>query len=200
MDSPPAIRDGVPDDLEVLVDTLSDSFRDDPVFNWVIPQVALYPYFFRLLVRDLYLPRGMVHVDTQGRAAALWLPPEERYELPPRLSLIDFGFRIARQAGLAGLRRLRGQGALYARHMPREPHYYLQFLGCRHDCQGRGIGTALLREGLRVCDARDMPAYLESSNRRNLPLYQRHGFVVKDTAKVSKTGPTIWFMWREPPQ
>ena len=200
MNSPPVIRDGVPDDLDTLVDTLSDSFSEDPIFNWVFPQAALYPFFFRLVVSELYLPRGMIHVDDAGRAAALWLPPEERYELPPRLSLINFGFRLVRAGGLHRLRRLRRQGAVYAKHLPREPHYYLQFLGCRYDHQGQGIGSALLLEGLRVCDKRDMPVYLESSNERNLPLYERHGFEVRDTAQVGNTGPTVWFMWREPQQ
>ena len=198
MESPPVIRDGVPDDLDTLVDTLCDSFSEDPIFNWVFPQAALYPYFFNLVVRDLYLPRGMIHMDDGGRAAALWLPPEERYEIPPRLSLLNFGVRLVRHGGLRGLQRLRRQGVVYAKRLPREPHYYLQFLGCRHDHQGRGIGAALLRQGLEICDERDMPAYLESSNRRNLPLYERHGFVVRDTAQVSSEGPTVWFMWREP--
>lgn len=200
MDSPPVIRDGVPDDLDTLVDTLRDSFAEDPIFNWVFPDAALYPYFFRLVVSELYLPRGMIHLDDAGRAAALWLPPEERYQLPPRLSLIYFGFRLLRHGGPRCLRRLRTQGALYSKHLPREPHYYLQFLGCRHDHQGHGIGTALLQEGLLVCDERDMPVYLESSNERNLPLYERHGFEVRATAQVSKKGPTVWFMWREPQQ
>lgn len=198
MASSPVILDGVPDDLDTLVDTLSDSFSGDPIFNWVFPQSSLYPYFFRLLVRDLYLPRGMIHMDHAGRAAALWLPPEERYEIPPRLSLVIFGVRLVRRGGLAYLQRLRRQGVVYARHLPREPHYYLQFLGTRHDHQGQGIGTALLRHGLEVCDERDMPAYLESSNERNLPLYERHGFTVRDRAQVSSNGPTVWFMWREP--
>ncbi|NND67163.1 MAG: GNAT family N-acetyltransferase [Halioglobus sp.] len=198
MDSPPVIRDGAADDLDTLVDTLSDSFAEDPIFNWVFPDAALYPLFFRLVVRELYLPRGMIHMDDAGRAVALWLPPEERYELPPRLSLITFGVRLARAGGLRYLRRLRTQGAVYAKHLPREPHYYLQFLGCSYEHQGRGIGSAVLREGLRVCDGRDMPVYLESSNERNLPLYERHGFVVRDTAQVAKNGPNVWFMWREP--
>lgn len=200
MESPLVIRDGVPDDLDTLVETLSDSFAEDPIFNWVFPEAPLFPDFFRLLVRELYLPRGMIHMDDAGRAAALWLPPEERYELPPRLSMIGFGIRLVRLGGLRSLRRLRRQGVVYARQLPREPHYYLQFLGCRYDHQGQGIGAAVLGHGLEICDERDMPAYLESSNQRNLPLYERHGFVVKDTIKVSDKGPTIWFMWREPQQ
>ncbi len=43
-----------------------------------------------------------------------------------------------------------------------------------------------------------MPAYLESSNERNLPLYERNGFRVTGNLRALSHGPTIWRMWREP--
>jgi ribosomal protein S18 acetylase RimI-like enzyme len=191
------IRNAAPADLDTLVATLSDSFAQDPMFNWVFPRAQLYPFFFHMLVKDVYLPRGIVHVEDQGRAAALWLPPQERFRVAPRLDLLKFGFRLIKQDGLRPVWRLRQQGWVFARHLPREPHYYLQFLGCRQQDQGRGYGAALLREGTRICDEHGMPAYLESSNIRNLPLYQRHGFEVRAAQAVAKNGPMVWFMWRE---
>ena len=42
-----------------------------------------------------------------------------------------------------------------------------------------------------------MPAYLESSNPRNISLYLRHGFV--DTGEITAAdGPSLIPMWREP--
>ena len=79
----PTIRDGSWDDLETLADILSDSFAKDPVLNWVIPRPQLYAEFFRVFIRDVYLPRGIVHLEDSGRGAALWLPPRERLEIPP---------------------------------------------------------------------------------------------------------------------
>ena len=61
-----------------------------------------------------------------------------------------------------------------------------------------GIGAALLERGTRACDDQQMPAYLESSNRLNVPLYQRHGFEVIHQQRISARGPTVWFMWRDP--
>ena len=66
MDTLLTIRNADDADLEILVSALSDSFARDPMFNWVFPQAELYPHFFWLLVRDVYLPRGIVHLDNQG--------------------------------------------------------------------------------------------------------------------------------------
>lgn len=198
MDTPPIIRNARSADLETLVSTLSDSFAGDPMFNWVFPKTELYAHFFWLLVRDVYLPRGIVHLEDQGRAAALWLPPEERFKVAPRLGLLRFGLKLIRKNGLRSVLRLHRQGSVFAKHYPTEPHYYLQFIGCRSVEQGRGLGSALLREGLKICDDHGMPAYLECSNPRNVPLYQRHGFRIRAQQAVGKNGPMAWFMWREP--
>ena len=197
MNAPPVIRDADHNDLEMLVTTLSDSFARDPMFNWVFPSTQLYPLFFHLLVRDVYLPRGIVHIEQQGRAAALWLPPERRFQTAPRRRLLHLGYRLIQEDGLRPLWRMHQQGAVFAKHLPSEPHYYLQFIGCRHNDQGRGVGAELLKNGTRICDERGMPAYLECSNERNLPLYQRHGFEVRSAQAVAKNGPMAWFMWRE---
>jgi hypothetical protein len=57
----------------------------------------------------------------------------------------------------------------------------------------------MLREVLAGADTDGVPAYLESSSERNLPLYERNGFRVVGELQALGHGPTIWRMWREPP-
>jgi GNAT superfamily N-acetyltransferase len=64
--------------------------------------------------------------------------------------------------------------------------------------QGKGIGTQLMRPLLDRCDAEHMPAYLESTDIRNNPLYERLGYKVTEVLDVPHSGPRIWCMWREP--
>ena len=54
--------------------------------------------------------------------------------------------------------------------------WYLPIIGvdCAH--QGQGIGAALMKHALQLIDGVGGSAYLESSNPRNVSLYQRHGF------------------------
>ena len=198
MHTVPNIRNGAESDLETLVDILSDSFANDPMLNWVMPRPQLYPEFFRLLIQNVYLPRGIVHMEDSGRGAALWLPPRQRLEMPPRQAMLNLVIKLILRKGVRPLWRMHQQSALFARHHPKEPHYYLQFIGCRQRNQGQGVGAALLKQGTRICDEQDTPAYLESSNHLNVPLYRRHGFEVIHEQAVTKNGPKAWFMWREP--
>ena len=78
---------------------------------------------------------------------------------------------------------------------PTEPHWYLPMIGVDPSQQGRGIGSALLTHALAICDRDGLPAYLESSNPKNVPLYERHGFEVVGTIQAGSS-PTIRAMLR----
>jgi ribosomal protein S18 acetylase RimI-like enzyme len=83
------------------------------------------------------------------------------------------------------------------RYHPAELHWHLPMIGIHPSHQRRGYGAALLRHGLTLCDEQGVPAYLESSNPENIPLYQRHGFEVLGTIQVG-TSPGITPMLRPP--
>src|SRR4029078_5686236 len=84
------------------------------------------------------------------------------------------------------------------RRHPPEPHLYLAVLGTDPPAQGRGIGTAVLRPGLDLCDREGLPAYLESSKESNVGFYARFGFRVIAEVRMPGEGPTVWLMWRNP--
>lgn len=110
-----------------------------------------------------------------------------------------------RQALLAALERVTEEyhpAALelferMTQHRPATPHHYLALLATRPDCQGQGLGSALLGPVLARSDREGVPAYTESSNPRNIRLYERHGFGVVDELTLPD-GPPLWPMWREP--
>jgi GNAT superfamily N-acetyltransferase len=63
--------------------------------------------------------------------------------------------------------------------------------------QGKGLGGALLEHAAAICDRDGAPAYLESSNPRNIPLYERHGFEALGRIQAGSS-PTMVPMLRKP--
>jgi GNAT superfamily N-acetyltransferase len=81
---------------------------------------------------------------------------------------------------------------------PREPHWYLEIIGTQPQMQGKGLGSALFRPLLALCDRDGLGAYLEASSERSRALYERHGFTVVELFNMPGGGPEIRRMWRDP--
>jgi ribosomal protein S18 acetylase RimI-like enzyme len=82
-------------------------------------------------------------------------------------------------------------------HHPSEPHWYLPLIGVDPFHQGKGLGHALMQHALVACDRDKKAAFLESTNPRNVTLYERHGFEMLGTIQVG-TSPTLFPMLRKP--
>ena len=153
--------------------------------------------FFTSMSRS-YLRQGKpCYLTGDGSAAALWAAPGA-WAMPLSQVILE-----AAPNGLALRRRLfralRTQMQIERLHGGQSvPHWYLGYLGTRRGRQGQGLGSQMLREVLVRADADGVPAYLESSSERNLPLYERNGFRVVGELQALGHGPTIWRMWREP--
>jgi len=181
-----------------LADILSDSFMDDPVMNWLIPDTDLYPAFYRMLIDTLFVHHNHMYMDRDGRGAALWLPPGVNFHIPMGFSQLWLVLRLVMRRGVGIFERLKEVETATGRHHPTIAHYYLQSLGARREFQGQGIGSSLMKAVLPRCDTQNVAVYLESSNEKNVPLYQRHGFEVIAQETLAGDGPSMWFMLREP--
>ncbi|WP_375207588.1 GNAT family N-acetyltransferase [Hyphococcus sp.] len=173
-----AVRAARRDDSGLVADILAEAFADDPVMNWTFGGARPFRTVFHELARGVYLKNGFGHLAGDGSgawAATLWLPLGVEIRLP-----VMNEARIAASAfahhGLASIRRAMKTAAVLAQHHPKAPHYYLFAVGVRKGAQGKGLGGRLIREGLARADAEGAPAYLENSNPKNTPLYERLGF------------------------
>jgi len=189
------------DDHAKLGAALGAAFTDDPVFAWLIPSDVSrrderLATFFGSIARS-YLRRDKhVYLAADAAGGALWSAPGS-WSLPmsevareTRSAFFSFGRNVARA--------LRCQLEIESKH-PKDPkHWYLGYLGVAPEHQGQGVGATMLREVTDQADSTGVPAYLESSNERNLTLYERHGFRVVEDFRLLGRGPTVWRMWREP--
>jgi ribosomal protein S18 acetylase RimI-like enzyme len=169
-------------------------FADDPIMCWVFeePRPAKLAVFFEFLAREAHVPLGACYL-VDGACAA-WTPPDQPPWPDERTA--RFVTTLAQTCTGADLERLAVlDDAMQAAH-PAQRHWYLGVIGTEPAQQGRGLGTAVLAASLEAVDADGACAYLESSNPRNVPLYERHGFEV--TGRIDLPGgPPLIPMWRD---
>ena len=179
---------------------LGRAYVDDPVWSWLLGGrderqqrlTRVFTAYAEAACRDAG-PRVLVADD--GSGAALWFPPGGW-----KSSVSDYvrsGPKVARALGTGTVRALRLLSAVERQH-PTEPHWYLEALGVRPGDRNRGVGPMLLAPVLEHCDTERVPAYLESSNTRNVDFFQRHGFVARTPLQVLPGCPVVTPMWREP--
>lgn len=167
------VRTLAADEQQSAVDTLVLAFATDPMARWTWPGADRYMSAFPELVLA-FGGAAFVHGTAFGTddfgAVALWLPPGVHPDENALGAIAD---------GTVAEPRLSEANAIFeqmAQCHPKEPHWYLPLIGTDPAHQGRGLGTALMAYALAECDRQHVPAYLESSNPRNISLYKRHGF------------------------
>ena len=160
---------------EALMDILTLSFSTDPCTRYIWAKADVYIASLRRFAVALgggALAHGTGYIADDGAAAALWLPPGVESDGDAIGVLIE-------QTVPADKRRVIGEVVEgMGKYHPHEPHWYLALIGADPVRQGNGFGSALLKEALKRCDSDGVIAYLESSNPKNVPLYERHGFEV----------------------
>ncbi|MDX2358346.1 GNAT family N-acetyltransferase [Dietzia sp. PP-33] len=171
-----------PDDLAPAAETLAEAFAHYPWTRHVIPEEG---YADRLLtLQHLYLAHahrhGIVAVDTGRDGVIALLPPDAPDPDDATLDQIValHGDRIDRLA----------HGSA--------PHdgWTLETLGVRPSAQGRRLGSALIGFGLDEAARRGARTVrLDTSDERNVRLYERHGFHVNDRSD-RPGGPPVWHM------
>jgi|HubBroStandDraft_6_1064221.scaffolds.fasta_scaffold713341_2 GNAT superfamily N-acetyltransferase len=185
-------------DAEPVAQMLARAFHDDPLvmhfFSDESARAAKLPKFFRLLLK-LGMPFGACDVTSGCEAATVWLPPGKWH--------ISFWKYIANGPaflGLFGADALRVMSVVdqMEKVHPRERHWYLQSIGTEPDKQGKGFGGVVMRHQLAVADEQRLPAYLESSKEKNIPIYASFGFEVTGEIRI-KNGPVMYSMWRKSP-
>jgi GNAT superfamily N-acetyltransferase len=183
------LRQGTAQDIQRLMTVLAESFFEDPIFGWLMPEdskrLTRLRRYFGIELRHFALPRGRVWTTSDLAGAALTLPPGA-WRAPLLTTLMEgsaFGIHLSRAARIGA--------AIEWRHTrkPREPHYYVRDIGVHPSMQGKGLGSALLDPTLERCDRECVPAYLEASSERNAALYERHGFRLVEELRVGGSPP-----------
>lgn len=176
----------------VAVEVLA--FNTDPIARWLYPEpdqyLTYFPQFVRTFGGKAFEQNTAYYLDDYI-GAALWFPPDIEADAELLIDLIQRSVAEQDQADLFDFLEQMGH------YHPTEPHWYLAILGIEPNRQSKGYGATLIQNILQECDRTRTPAYLESSNRRNVRFYQRHGFEVIGTIQAGAS-PTMFPMIRYP--
>ena len=188
-----------PGDVLAMAGVLARAFHDDPAFSWVLRadprRMKILEQGFELFLRRIWLEQEETYTTAGAVAVAVWERPNQwKVPVGRQLRMLPAMVRVF---GRHLPRVLRALTVLERKH-PREPHYYLAFIGVEPGWQGRGLGGAVLAPVLKRCDDERMPAFLEASTPRNRALYERHGFTATEEFRLGRGAPPQWRMWREP--
>ncbi len=190
----PIVKTATEADEASVIDALRLAFAADPAVRWVWPDPQKYLSHFSTFARAFggkAFTNKSAHYVGNYSGAALWLPPDVYPDVDQLISLLQTtGSDEAKKDGLVIFEKMGG-------YHPNESHWYLPLLGVDPLHHGKGMGSALLQHALSICDQDNKYAYLESSNPRNIPLYERHGFELLGTIQVN-TSPSIFPMLRKP--
>jgi ribosomal protein S18 acetylase RimI-like enzyme len=201
-------RDGIRlatlEDVPDLARVLARAFADDPYFEFLTSGTAQRAERLRAawtgILRYASAHLAATYTTDDRTGVAIWLPP--RHAARSGLESLRLALAMAR---LRGWRRSRAASETVREitgrrqhHVP-GAHYYLEALAVDVGRQRRGTATALMRPILDRCDATGLPACLETVNPRNLPLYERLGFLIVEKRTLRDAGIDCWLMVRRPP-
>lgn len=188
------VRSASPGEESAVSAIIELAFASDPMARWSLKDARTYLAVMPDLVRafgSAAYDSDSADVSEDFGGAALWLPPG----VEPDMEALDRLIRT--NANPAILSDVDAIFEAMAGYHPNVPHWYLPLIGTDPARQGQGIGSALMRHALARCDRDGVAAYLESSNPRNIPLYQRHGFEILGTIQVGSS-PVLTPMLRPP--
>ena len=181
------------ENFESVIALLTASFVNDPVCRYLYPDLRQYfehlPEYLRIFAEP-GLAQGCTHL-AQGLGAAIWVLPGSHVDAKAIDDLIERSTSAEARAEIL---------LVYAavdRAYPSEPHWYLPLMGVDPLHFGKGIGAALMTHGLSICDREGSLAYLESNKPKNVPFYERFGFVPTGKIEVG-SHPPVTTMIRRP--
>jgi ribosomal protein S18 acetylase RimI-like enzyme len=183
------------DEIESGARLLARSFVGEPLFGYIFDgkdggrvERAMTPWF-RGWIRSFMRQGGSV-------SCLAATPCTARKRRSSCLGLIRGVARMSVTSRRA--LKIPSFGSQLDRLEPKEPFWNLAWVGVSPDLQGRGVGSALANEIVRLIDARPAPGWFVTFGPRTRALYERRGFVVEHEVRPFEEGPVGWTMRRDP--
>lgn len=172
----PQIRTAAEEDRSTVIDTLTLGFASDPFVRWLLPDSSDYLAIGPQMTEAFgggAIEAGSAFIADKGKAVALWIPPGLEHDDNEIGKILSANVRPEIKDDAKAM-----FADMDAYHSRNTPCWFLSMIAADPAWLGQGLGGALMKHALRRVDEDGLPAYLESSNPRNISLYMRHGFEI----------------------
>jgi ribosomal protein S18 acetylase RimI-like enzyme len=189
---PPEVVTATEADRQRVIQSVVLGFAADPLTRWFWPDALAYQASGQLY--DAFggrsIDSGTTFATANCEGVALWMPPGVEPDEERMIPLLESTVPADRLEDAFGVFEA------MASYHPEETCWYLPLIAVDPIYQGFGFGSHLMKHALLKIDSEGLPAYLESSNPRNISLYERHGFEVMGEIQVGGS-PTVTPMIRQ---
>jgi ribosomal protein S18 acetylase RimI-like enzyme len=175
-------------DRQLVIEILTDSFDENQSVNYIVkPDIkrvqrirALMAYSF-----DICFLFGEVYLNANKTACALVMYPHKKKTTLKSIWL-DI-MLVVKSIGIGRAGKAMSREAQIKSRYPREPFYYLWFIGVDKSAQHQGEGNRLLNEVIKEAEKQNLPILLETSTLQNIPWYNRFNFEIYDKIEFTYT-------------
>lgn len=170
----------------LVIDILTKSFDTNQSVNYIVKQdsarekrvKALMDYSFEVC----YL-FGDVFLSENKKACALILYPDKK-KTTFKSIILDLKL-ILNCVGISNIKKALSRESKIKKLQPKEPMYYIWFIGVDPQYQSSGIGSKLLSEVIDDSKQKKRALYLETSTLKNIPWYKKFGFDIYNELDLS---------------
>ncbi|MCE7997000.1 MAG: hypothetical protein HEP71_33890 [Roseivirga sp.] len=192
------MRKASPKDEPLVIQVISESFRDNPSVLSVIKNDHKREKRIQALARYAFktgLPRKGVWISSDEQAVAICYAKNRHKE-----NIRDLRNQLVFAIKGIGLNRvlavMKREAQMNKRRPQHHDYMYFWFFGVSNTGKGQG-GTRELKEAIfQEADSHHLPILVETSVEKNKRVYERYGFTTYSTWHNKEENLTLWFMQR----
>lgn len=171
------MRKASQDDKNLVVEILTNSFKDNKSVNYVLRKNGVRVKLIRYLMAysfNIGMRYGDIFISDNNKACSIIM-------LKNKPSLYSIYQDICLVINVIGLRKLlivlKKEKDVKSHH-PQGDFAHLWYIGVFEKNQGKKIGSTLLKEIIDHYKNEGLSIYLETSTEINIPFYEKNGFQV----------------------
>ena len=158
-------------DKELVVNILTKSFEENKSVNYIVKQDEKRVTRLKKLMGysyDVCHLFGEVFLSDDKKGCALIVMPDKK-KTTLKSIFLDI-YLVTSVIGLNNVKKAISRESKINKLHPKEPFYYLWFIGVDPSQQSQGTGTRLLKEIIKEGKSKGRPIFLETSTLKNIPL------------------------------